>query len=301
MTQGTCDLCEHRFVQVSRTGRPRTTCYECRPPKRWSDADRLAARSANDRSCPLLPRPRAVRLDQGVCVHCKRSKWRKGPGRSLYCGACKFAGAPRPCAACGVVYRRPKTRMAGNADSYCVPCRRAHVTAHKRGIRPSRIADYCLWCFSPLPGRKQRWCSEACNAAQKTQWRQFHTGDRCHIPLCIGCGTMMPFRVNQMFCDGCVAANRTHSEARRRRVLQAGDRTINWKTVGARDGFTCHLCGSKARASAGSAKNRQGAVVDHIVPISDGGTHEWSNVACAHWGCNTSRGNRGIAQLRLVG
>ena len=48
-------------------------------------------------------------------------------------------------------------------------------------------------------------------------------------------------------------------------------------------------------------KNMDGATVDHLVPLVQGGEHVWENVALAHRRCNLSRGDRGLAQLRLVG
>jgi 5-methylcytosine-specific restriction endonuclease McrA len=61
-----------------------------------------------------------------------------------------------------------------------------------------------------------------------------------------------------------------------------------------RDGSRCHICGKKCRSSE--------IHLDHLVPISRGGTHTAANlrVACAH--CNLSRGAGRIpAQLLLVG
>jgi 5-methylcytosine-specific restriction endonuclease McrA len=40
--------------------------------------------------------------------------------------------------------------------------------------------------------------------------------------------------------------------------------------------------------------------LDHIVPLSRGGTHEPSNVQLAHYGCNSKRGAKGPAQMRLA-
>ena len=34
------------------------------------------------------------------------------------------------------------------------------------------------------------------------------------------------------------------------------------------------------------------ATIEHIVPVSKGGTHTWDNVTLACWRCNIARGNR---------
>jgi 5-methylcytosine-specific restriction endonuclease McrA len=41
--------------------------------------------------------------------------------------------------------------------------------------------------------------------------------------------------------------------------------------------------------------------IDHLVPVSAGGSHTWDNVALAHRRCNYERREVGPAQLRLLG
>ncbi len=60
-----------------------------------------------------------------------------------------------------------------------------------------------------------------------------------------------------------------------------------------RDGWRCHLCGRKT--------TRRTASIDHIVPLSKGGTHEYANCQTAHLKCNMSKGAKVLGQLRLVG
>lgn len=83
-------------------------------------------------------------------------------------------------------------------------------------------------------------------------------------------------------------------------AVAAGDKGIHWSKVGERDGWRCHICGRTVEQRAGGAKAPKGATVDHLIPIADGGTHTWENVALAHRRCNVSRGAKGSAQLRLI-
>src|SRR3990170_4226237 len=55
---------------------------------------------------------------------------------------------------------------------------------------------------------------------------------------------------------------------------------LSRRAVFARDLNRCQYCG-------GSAEN-----LDHVVPRSRGGTHEWDNVVAACRPCNTRKGNR---------
>lgn len=56
----------------------------------------------------------------------------------------------------------------------------------------------------------------------------------------------------------------------------------------ARDGYRCQFCG---RSSA-ELRPRESLTRDHLVPLSRGGTNDWTNVVTACSPCNTRKGNR---------
>ncbi len=60
------------------------------------------------------------------------------------------------------------------------------------------------------------------------------------------------------------------------------DRTVavNRRTVFARDGHRCQYCGSAAES------------IDHVMPRSRGGLHQWDNVVAACRRCNTRKEDR---------
>ena len=61
-----------------------------------------------------------------------------------------------------------------------------------------------------------------------------------------------------------------------------------------RDGNRCQYCGHKFASSDLS--------LDHVIPLSRGGTSAWENVVCACLKCNVRKGNRTPAEagLRLI-
>lgn len=63
-------------------------------------------------------------------------------------------------------------------------------------------------------------------------------------------------------------------------------------------GARCHLCGRKIDPGL-SGLHPMGATIDHLLPVSRGGTNELSNLHVAHRRCNVARGNRGDVQLPL--
>jgi hypothetical protein len=66
-----------------------------------------------------------------------------------------------------------------------------------------------------------------------------------------------------------------------------------------RDRGICQLC-NKRVALKKCAPHPNSPTLDHIVPLSKGGTHEPINVQLAHFRCNSLRGNHGPAQPRLI-
>lgn len=76
---------------------------------------------------------------------------------------------------------------------------------------------------------------------------------------------------------------------KRRAIMRRGEE-INHTEVFDAHGWICHLCGMVIDKNA--AKNDWMRVtLDHIIPISRGGEHVWSNVAPAHFRCNMLKGN----------
>lgn len=52
-----------------------------------------------------------------------------------------------------------------------------------------------------------------------------------------------------------------------------------------RDGYTCQICG------------QEGNTVDHIVPLSKGGTDNLDNLQCACKRCNYSKGGLSLIHI----
>jgi len=63
-----------------------------------------------------------------------------------------------------------------------------------------------------------------------------------------------------------------------------------------RDGWVCQLCRGPVDPRL-PRTHRDGATIDHIVPISLGGADAPGNVQLAHMGCNASKGARFTADV----
>jgi 5-methylcytosine-specific restriction endonuclease McrA len=63
----------------------------------------------------------------------------------------------------------------------------------------------------------------------------------------------------------------------------------------ARDDYQCQYCGRRST----ELKPRESLTRDHLIPMSRGGTNEWSNVVTACSSCNTKKANRMPAEIGM--
>jgi hypothetical protein len=99
------------------------------------------------------------------------------------------------------------------------------------------------------------------------------------------------------------ASGKSITKWHRREALKKGafvadvDRTVIFE----RDGWKCGLCHKRVDKRIAHPHPKSPSL-DHIIPLSDGGTHEPANVQLAHLGCNSAKSNRGGGeQLLLLG
>jgi len=119
--------------------------------------------------------------------------------------------------------------------------------------------------------------------------------------------TGMSYRRDSGFCsaecrDAMAKVNQKENKRKHRgeynhirRVKKFGgdyDRGITLKSAIKRFGLTCSICGEQCDLNDRSYSKYCGALypsVDHIIPLSKGGTHTWDNVQIAHIICNSRK------------
>jgi len=73
------------------------------------------------------------------------------------------------------------------------------------------------------------------------------------------------------------------------------DTSVNLKRLIERDGLRCAICGKMCDPSDRSWSKYCGPLypsIDHIIPMSKGGSHTWDNVQVAHIICNSRKGDK---------
>lgn len=76
---------------------------------------------------------------------------------------------------------------------------------------------------------------------------------------------------------------REHTQRRRAQLMDAFVEPVDRRKVYLRDAGLCRICGQPVEPEAFE--------IDHIIPLSRGGTHEMGNVQAAHPSCNRRKNN----------
>lgn len=165
-------------------------------------------------------------------------------------------------------------------------------------------------CFNAAIYRSQgtrgnAYCSGKCKTYVQSNrhWLGEGPSTRIYFRPCPDCGidVAMTSRGGSLrVCTKCRTRRNKAINARKNQARRAiGPTVLSVDELAARDGCRCHVCNRKVEMSlSGNAK--WGPTIEHIVPVSRGGTNDPENLALAHRFCNTARGNRGHSQMILV-
>lgn len=203
----------------------------------------------------------------------------------------------RVCSHCGVAF-------CAEPDSkglYCSrECHRAHAKAHPRYSsyrerrRQERIryverrGTRCTSCSTPFLGEGE------CSTCRRRLPEPFSS-------QCVGCGQQLTGRRRKYCTVQCgKETNRRIRRSLHRVAGRAGER-IDPIAVFERDRWRCHLCGKKTLKTKRGSVHSLAPEMDHIVPLSKGGLHVLSNVACSCRACNNWKRARLLGQLLLLG
>ena len=218
------------------------------------------------------------------------------------------------CEVCGKHFK-PETYKDGKRQRTCgrdcgVELRKREGTHSKHLKGGFSVVPWrnCKRCNALFIYHKGGYCA-SCEPLSPTEYYHKHVRPAKLKPLpsprpCRECGNVFaPQRqprqgkFRTVFCSDKCGDAFTAREARRMRTHRKRTNgryeSFSLYTIAVRDGWRCHICGKKT--------TRANWSLDHLIPISYGGTHTMDNVALAHHYCNAIRSNTGAAQLRLIG
>lgn len=209
-----------------------------------------------------------------------------------------------PCKYCGT--------LVWMGSTMCVPCYEMHEQQRPdpaRGYQPRPpTAGVCPACGATFLGRKGKvYCTGRCQ--RRVNERAKRTKRPARPRIVKPCGTDAAYQ-RGCRCDPCRTAHnaadrtKTARENRRRarkRATQVDDFTN--MEIYERDGWRCHICKRQVLTQPRRKRDPLMASLDHIVPLSQGGTHTRDNVACSHLRCNLRKHARigsGVQQLLVA-
>lgn len=166
----------------------------------------------------------------------------------------------------------------------CARCER-HLPAGSFRPNPKMRQGLNSWCKSCSLDATQEWRSRnraAINAQRRADYdaqRVFHDG------VCQTCGATFRTTRRKLYCDP------TCRRAWKRHQRQWRPSTHQKRLILERDDWRCYLCRSPIPSDT-SWPHPLSATVDHVVPMSAGGSSRNDNLRAAHWHCNQEKGDR---------
>jgi len=210
---------------------------------------------------------------------CQQRRRRSRPGRGKNYSV-------RRCVNCEAMYSPsyPSQRMCSMkcvGSTRARRCERCNEPCPRRGGRPQSL---CLTCSNELKAER-RLTSRKAIAADVRQ-RQLLVSVEC--PWCLTSFTRR--HLGQRYC--CTDCQRTanHRTKKARRRGAPGRLPSVWE-IHRRDNGICQLCHQKVDRRF-TVPDRRAATIDHIVPVSKGGTNADGNLQLAHHGCNSRKRDR---------
>jgi 5-methylcytosine-specific restriction endonuclease McrA len=272
-------------------GKPRgdnpVTCDGC--------LDRMRERGKRSRDVARAARPPKPPRDPNAY---KRA-WR---ARRRTAGLCTTCGGPRDtpnmvrCSAC----RTAEQAQHGEARRTKWKAVSAQASAELRTRRRAwKDAGLCSWCGGERDDPARRRCQECRarnNAAQKAQDRA-----RRQAGLCPRCGGRP--EGGERLCDRCREKQRGEYRRafardpvrfaarwhKRRLLIRENGGTFtqdDWEDIKARQDYRCPMCGKR--------EPEIRLTIDHVIPVSLGGSNDPSNLGGLCGPCNLSKGARHI-------
>lgn len=219
------------------------------------------------RYCSLTCRPVAVRHEnERICQRCGARYY--GKTTATLCNVCKTCKLGS--------YTKVSFKT-------CIKCNKDYVA---RNNHPSKTGT-CKQC---LDDRKKANNTYQCVVCGKT------------MEIAEGLGAPRKTCSDQCLKESQRAHGKKGRRIRRQHFGENKKENVISIKVFERDNWICHICGKKTlKTKIGSCDHPKSPTLDHIIPVSRGGSHTYDNIKCACRSCNNKKGNRNHGQQILPG
>lgn len=221
------------------------------------------------------------------------------------------------CLQCGDPVLITRIGNRGRQAKYCsTRCRYAYGAEQARLRHLELNPDYqrnCEHCDKPFTTRlsAQRYCSNDCRLAlapskASLRWRANNPEPGPVDYDCSMCGIKVTKSKklsgvaikHGVYCDDCrvIAQQARYRKKTVRRQSSAKPSGVWVEKILEAYGYICYLCNEPIDMKLPRTSKR-GATVDHVIPLSKGGSDELENLRLTHWTCNRAKSNKLVEEL----
>lgn len=187
----------------------------------------------------------------------------------------------------------------GKPSSWCKQClKQDHKDRYTPQIGASDDPRQCIVCqktYVPKQRNKSVFCSKICKYQNRSQSEKIQRLASKRDRICVGCRAHIPknARADKKYCsEDCASKIRGRTMNVQRRIRTSEPiSTFLRIDIYERDKWICQICEKIVNPDL-VFPDPLCASLDHVIPLSRGGTHQSNNVQLAHLRCNVSRGNK---------
>lgn len=174
-------------------------------------------------------------------------------------------------------------------------------TMHKSATTArSSTTLICTYCKEEAKKRKEEARQQKQEEKERAFWSQEFKQSEISFSECAYCGAGFVSKNRSIYCsDECRKKGINRSHDKRIRKIVYRDTGINLKKLFSRDDGICWICGERCDYNDHSFDTNGNFIVgpsypsiDHVHPISKGGSHTWDNIRLAHHYCNTLKNDK---------
>lgn len=263
-------------------------------------------RKCCSRACGQEYRTRQQRAHMRLlsCTHCHKEFRERARGKdsnvycSRRCANSEYSSRLREksCTRCGLMFK-----PTGSTQLVCLPCAAPTVTVCAVYFHQCRQCDKT---FCSGRANKRTFCGMDCRyMASLAAQHERYMSQPPVTKTCQHCAKAFTvvIRKHKLFCsERCARRSSGREDKHRRRTLITSQprETVRLGVVLNRDAGICQICRKPVKDVA--VPHPKAPTLDHIIPLSQGGAHQYRNVRLAHFICNSRRGDNRVAQLRLM-
>ncbi len=194
----------------------------------------------------------------------------------------------------------------GRSGTWCRRCFAAFHRGEDTSVPlPFQNCSYCKEPYRPGfadPRTGNKYCSRICKFRAKNATEKANLIASKPDRSCLHCGTQMlkSMRIDAAFCsEKCNSA--AHAVTRQnasRCMTPRPDRLTFRALIAERTNWMCGICGEPVDRAKRHPDPAYGSI-DHIVPLSNGGSNDESNLQIAHLLCNLRKGNSLVLSVQI--